>query len=463
MKGQFFRNFIYGTLPNFIYALLQFVILLIIPNLISVKNYGLYQIYMFYMSYITLMQFGWSEGMYVNYGGLTYRQLDRRSIASQFKVFSGWTIFVAVLMILIGELFFKSDMAFIVVALGIATLLTNLRNYANNILLATSRIAAFSLINVFGTTVNLGLVLLLLAVQQITYQTVIIANLMAILVSLMSLLFKTRDVLFSKPQVVVPWQTIKHHLRRGSKILFASLSTIIIIGIIRFFIQQAWDTATFARISLPLSFSNIMMLFISSLALLVFPSLNRQNHQIILNGFKVLQLGIKLILLSGLLAFFPLRVMIDHLIPKYTSSIQYMAIIFPAVFFQAKFEILNTTFMKILGLEIALVKINLVSFAISFGLGVISVYGYHNLMLAIASIIVVMATKSILGDYYLHTKMKFSLVSQTLPEIIVVVLFIICASMSNVVIGFLSYLAIVLVLIWQKRQIIRDMYVNMRQ
>ena len=46
--------------------------------------------------------------------------------------------------------------------------------------------------------------------------------------------------------------------------MFANIASMLIIGVVRFGIERSWDVETFGKVSLTLSASNLMMLFINA-------------------------------------------------------------------------------------------------------------------------------------------------------------------------------------------------------
>lgn len=62
----------------------------------------------------------------------------------------------------------------------------------------------------------------------------------------------------------------------GIKLMFANIASMLIIGIVRFGIERAWDVATLGKVSLTLSILN-MIIFINAVGIIMFPTLRRTN------------------------------------------------------------------------------------------------------------------------------------------------------------------------------------------
>lgn len=79
-------NFVYAFGSNVITLLVSMVVTLVLPKAISVREYSLVQLYVFYSTYIGIAAFGWPEGILVNYAGKDYSEIDKESLRKQIKI-----------------------------------------------------------------------------------------------------------------------------------------------------------------------------------------------------------------------------------------------------------------------------------------------------------------------------------------------------------------------------------------
>lgn len=63
------------------------------------------------------------------------------------------------------------------------------------------------------------------------------------------------------------------NIKVGIQLLTANIVGFFIIGIVRFGISAEWDVSTFGKVSLVLSLSNFLMVFIDSVSVVFFPLL----------------------------------------------------------------------------------------------------------------------------------------------------------------------------------------------
>ena len=73
MSGGFKKiiaNFSYVVLSNLLTVIVSSLVVLILPKIMGVEEYGYWQLYIFYLSYAGFVHLGWVDGIYLRYGGL---------------------------------------------------------------------------------------------------------------------------------------------------------------------------------------------------------------------------------------------------------------------------------------------------------------------------------------------------------------------------------------------------------
>ena len=81
---DFIHNFSYALSSNLVTMVVSALTVFIIPKFLGVSDYGYWQLFLFYSSYVPFLQFGWTDGIYLRYGGLEKRDLDKKLFFSQF-------------------------------------------------------------------------------------------------------------------------------------------------------------------------------------------------------------------------------------------------------------------------------------------------------------------------------------------------------------------------------------------
>ena len=78
---------------------------LIVPKLLSVNNFGYWQLFIFYSSYVGFFALGAIDGVYLINGGKTRESINKQSINSQFWISTGYVALFSFLFALAASRF----------------------------------------------------------------------------------------------------------------------------------------------------------------------------------------------------------------------------------------------------------------------------------------------------------------------------------------------------------------------
>ena len=143
-------NASYAVASNLIQLIISTLVILVLPRLIGVEEYGFWQLYLFYVSYVGFAHLGWIDGIYLKYGGKEYSELGVSNFYSQFILYAIFQGLISLgLFILIPFISSGSDKDFILLTLYITIFLTNLKFFIVYILQITNRIKESSRVLIF--------------------------------------------------------------------------------------------------------------------------------------------------------------------------------------------------------------------------------------------------------------------------------------------------------------------------
>ena len=122
----FKTNLIYALIAQTISLLLSLIISFIVPKFLGVEEFGYWQLFVFYSSYVNIAQLGISDGLYLRLGGENYKDLDFEVIGSQFKIFVIGQVIISGVILLISTLFIDNiQRKYILIAVAIYLFLYN--------------------------------------------------------------------------------------------------------------------------------------------------------------------------------------------------------------------------------------------------------------------------------------------------------------------------------------------------
>jgi O-antigen/teichoic acid export membrane protein len=423
---NFIKNFSYTLSSNLISLIISTLVVLIVPKLVGVEEYGYWQLYLFYVSYVGFLHFGWNDGIYLRYGGEEYVKLDKRLFFSQFYMLVITQIIIAGIIFFATQTFIgDANRVFILQTTAICLLLTNVRHMLLFILQATNRIKEYAQVTMIGRVLYFSIIILFLLMGIREYKLMIVADLIGRFISLLLAMNFCKDIVFRKmSSFYFSFQEMFENIIVGIKLMFANIASMLIIGVVRFGIERSWDVETFGKVSLTLSASNLMMLFINAVGIIMFPILRRTEEKKLPGIYSVMRDFLMVVLLGLLVGYYPLKTLLSSWLPKYSESLMYMALVFPMFIYEGKMALLINTYLKTLRKEKLMLKINLISVSLSIMFTLFTTIIFKNLDIAILSIVVLLAFRSILAEYILSEILKLNMVKDILLELSLTVFFI---------------------------------------
>lgn len=430
---NFLKNFSYTLSSNLISLLISTLVTLIIPKLIGVEEYGYWQLYLFYSSYIGFLHFGWIDGIYLRYGGEEYNNLDRKLFFSQFIMLLSSQLLIGITVwVISGSLVLDADKGFIIKMVALALIIVNTRTMLLYILQATNRIREYARITMSDRILYIILIIFFLLVGIRDYKLMIVADLIGKLLSLFYAMYYCKNIVFNKLCIFYfSLYEIVININVGIKLMFSNIASMLIIGIVRFGIERTWDVATFGKVSLTLSISNMTMLFINAIGIIMYPILRRTNQEKLPAIYTTMRYFLMTVLFAVLVIYYPIKTLMSAWLPQYAESLMYMALVFPMFIYEGKMALLINTYLKTLRKEKMMLKINLISMALSLILTMLSTQTFKSLDLAIINIVLLLAFRSMLAELYLSKELKIIVNKDILLELLLTTVFIISGWFVN--------------------------------
>lgn len=459
---NFIKNLSYAIGSNIISMLVSISITFVVPRFLGVHEYSLLQLYMFYNSYAAFAYFGWADGVLLRYGGSKYKSLEFSMYKSQWLLYILLNILVASVVVIYALLFLNGTDKFSVmlfVSLNIAVDLP--KTFLRYILQSTNRIREYANPLVFEKILNLVFTVLLIVCGAKRFESFAAGDILGKLVSLSITIYYCKEITFAKPGCFqYAFSESKENLKVGSKLLLANISSMLIVGTVRFFIEKQWDLVTFGKISLTLSVSNFLMVFINSVGVVLFPMLKRTNSEKLPLIYSAMRTCLMIPLLGMLVCYYPAKAILSIWLPQYKDSLIYMALLFPMCVFESKMSMLINTYLKSFRKEKWLLMVNVVTVFLSVTITLITTYWLHNLDLAVASIVFLLAFRCVFAELLLSTVLDVNVKTDIILELTLTVIFIVASWFVGGILGLASYTVAYLIYLIIKRNDLR-LVVNM--
>lgn len=449
--SNFLINFSYSLTSNLVTLLISTLVVLIVPKLIGVEDFAYWQLYLFYSSYVGFMHFGWNDGIYLRYGGKEYKELDKNLFSSQFYMLVFTQLIIAIMITVVAILFLSDEnRIFIIQMTALCLIIMNVRNMLLFILQSTNRIKEYAQITMIDKILFFALLTYFLLGGIRDYNLLVLGDLIGKFVSLLYAIYCCKEIVLCKMSSI--YNSLKEAIENvnvGIKLMFANIASMLIIGTVRFGIERSWDVITFGKVSLTLSISNLMMVFINAIGVIMFPIL-RRTHQNNLPTIYITMRDILMMTLLGILiVYYPFKVVLSMWLPNYSDSFVYMGLLFPIFLYEGKMALLINTYLKTLRKEKLMLRINLISLTLSLILTLLTTLIFKDLYLAILSIVLILFFRATLAEILLSRILRIPIYKDVVLETVLISVFILIGWYMNswvtvllYGVSYLSYLVI---------------------
>lgn len=454
----------YTLNSNLISLIVSTLVILIIPKLIGVKEYGYWQLYIFYSSYVGFMHFGWNDGIYLRFGGEDYDKLDKRLFYSQFIEMLVTQIIIAIVIWTVAVTFIADiNREFILQMVSVAMVLVNIRLMLFYLLQVSNRIKEYARLTMLDKIIYISLIMIFLIFGIRDFKLMIFADLMGKFISLIFAMLACKDIVFNRISTFyLTLSEIIINIKVGINLMFANIASMLIVGIVRFGIEMTWDVSTFGKISLTLSISNMMMIFINAIGIVMFPILRRTNPSKLSHLYSTMRDFLMVILFGILITYYPIKTLMAVWLPQYSDGLLYMALVFPMFVYEGKMALLINTYLKTLRREKVMLKINLFSMFLSFAMTYITTQIFGNLDVSILNIVFLLGTRSAVAETYLAKVLNINVKKDIILEVLLTFVFIVTGWYIDSWISIVIYSIIYLIYLIIKRKDISSTIENIK-
>lgn len=362
----------------------------------------------------------------MRYGGKYYKELNRERFSGQFRTYCFVECVFSFIILTITFLCdIPFDKRFVFAMLAVSIPLSLPKTFLQYVLQGTNRIKEYAKLSILDRSIYVVIVLGSVLLQIDDYKGIVIADLIGKAGSLVYAVYQCREIIFSKVEnlsdiLKEAWANIL----AGMNLMIANIASMLIIGMVRLGIENQWDVVTFGKVSLTMSVSNLLMVFIRAVAAIMFPLLRRINSEKFIEIYSVIRTSIMPLLLGMLVFYYPVKVVMSAWLPQYAESLNYMALLFPMCVYESKMSMLIETYMKSLRKERMLLVVNVLTVLLSVLLTGITVFGMHNLDMVVCSILVLLMFRCIVAELLLSKIISIKVKSDILMEVILTIVFV---------------------------------------
>lgn len=323
------KNIIRVLISNIVVMLTSFVNTLFIPLILSIDAFAEYQTFMIYVSYISMLTFGFHGGLFIKYAGKRRAEIEKQQFRSEIRLILFSQLFITMIVVA-GAFVTKNELLFY---FGLCILTSNFTSVYKYLYQAWNEFTKFSMISVMQSLGFSGTVLLLALLDKtISAQSIIYVYLIvnAVCFSFVFLQYM-RDTKGVKSNRLNSAEN-RNTLQAGALLIIGGGINVFFSSIDKYYVKFFFSNYEFSMYCFAISLMNIMNVFISAIAQPMYLQLvsddavtsKRKEYKQLLLCFGTL---------SGA-AYYICAIIVQFLLPKYFESLKIVSIlfaIFPAV------------------------------------------------------------------------------------------------------------------------------------
>ena len=238
----------------------------------------------------------------------------------------------------------------------------------------------------------------------------------------------------------------------------------IMIGIVRFAIEQKWGTIVFGKVSLTLSLSNMVITCIGAVSVVLFPMLKKMKEETLEELFLTMRTVLTVPVLAVLIFYTPMRWILELWLPQYHDSLHYLAVLFPICVYETRSVALIDTYLKAYRKEKLILFNSLVTVGISALLSWITVFLMGSLDAAVISIVLLMMFKNIFSEkMLLRSSLPVKVWKDNLLEVALTGIFILVNWKIGGITAMLLYTAAYIIYVLLKSKDIKREMKNLKK
>lgn len=404
--GNMPQGFRYVLASQLIVLVLGLLKAFLIPLLLDIQNYGYWQVYVLYTAYAGLFCLGFSDGLYLRYGGYRSEDLPLTRIRPSVQVY---TVLLLIESCVFATYFsFDSDpdrqIVMYLVAVNIA--LMGLLVVFSHTLQATNQLRRFGLFNSADKIFFLLLLPALVVLKIDSYLYFAYADLASKLFLLLLMFVLHKELLFGHcSSFVTAWHETVENIKAGSLLMIANVSGMLVLSIGRFIIEYYDTIDNYAYYAFGVSMTNLVLFAITALSIAIYPTLKRLPELMYLDYYSQTNRVLLAFNSIMLFAYFPAVLIITEFLPKYEPSIKYLNILFAITALEGKMQLLNNTYYKVLRLESAMMRANISSLIVAVALASLAYATTKSIQAIAASTFATMAIRVYASERYLRRQM----------------------------------------------------------
>lgn len=439
------RNLKYSFAAQALILAIGVVKTFLVPVVLTVDSYAYWQLYLFYVGYIGFCYLGFNDGILLKYGSYEYEDLPfeklRRSMQFYIAMLAVFACAVFAFSLTIADF----QKAFVFHMIALCVVIYGLNGVFIYVFLITNQIKRHSLFSAVDAVGSFLGILLLLLLNQNDFHILVYFVFTTKAISVVVMAVMCRKLLVGKHSSIrVGFREFVDNIRVGIFLMFAQIMGMLVTGLGRVFIEYGSALSDYAYYSFGMTILSIIMVAVTAVANVMYPTLGRLEKPLLPKVFNRMYSFFNHFTAGVLLLYFPAYVLVGLFFAKYDQMLEFFAILFVLITWQAKVSISTNTYFRVLRLEKKMFKVNVLSvlffcvayFAIEWTVGE---YLPSKTTIVALSTLLSMMFLEFLAESTLRKSLSLRFGTFFLKDVCINIVFLLAASIADKGIGCLVY------------------------
>lgn len=369
-----FKGFLQVVSSNILSAFFGIGTGFLLPLKLSTLDYGYWQYFLLYSSYVGVVLMGYCDGIYLRYGGSEFTSLDKKKFSGLFYILVAYLIVLASILVVTFVLLDITDRQklHISIAIVLFMLLFGANSYFTLLNQAVGRFSVYATGNLIDRGIVFGGIIVLLFIPSVSYIFPVVLTIGAKVGFLIYNFYKSGGIIFAKPYPISDYKAeIRENISGGFPLTVCAIISMLMTGFGRMYVEGVNGIIDLAYYSFAFSSMSLIGQLIVAAAIVLFPVLMKSNDleqiKFIEKGEALLNMCVPLMMMM----YFPLKLFVALFLPNYSISLPVIVILLPVIIFQSKINIIYTNLYKVKRKEMQLMFIGGVSLLVCIILSVV--------------------------------------------------------------------------------------------
>lgn len=449
-QRSFARNASHTIVSSVLGSALLAILLVVLPRFITKDQFGYYQLYLFYASYLGYLSFGITDGLFLRLSGRPLMDISPREVFAHFfslAVLAGFTLSALTLLSPLVLHSHLSARAFSLACISaffflLRSLLTFVFQAANDASLFAEATVLERLCHFCGVFVALGL-------GARDFESLVWTDVAGRGVGLGYVLWRSSGIFRMQLPDARSLQAVGPSMQRGVFVSLAAIATVLVTAAPRFAAERGFGVETFAEVSLAFSLQNIVLTVVAPLSLVMLPGIRRKPpHDLPQIYARAWERVVPLLTMTPVL-YFPIRAFCEAWLPEYAHLVSYVGALIPVVVFEMRTRVFSIPFLQALHRERVLALTNGIALAFASVLSLLAVHTLKSPSALVLVITAVVTLRALMLEFVTERALGISLWADSARGVALSVLFVAATQTSwgpwpwaGVLVGWFGYLLV---------------------